>query len=81
MSKLDGMFVVVWDMSGEEPTVTQVTRWDDWIRIPIEERSLNITMLRAKDELDAYARATRGERWDNWTDSWDSWTDKGANNA
>lgn len=67
----EGFFVVVWDMSGEEPTVTQVTRWDDWIRIPIEERSLFTSTLKAKDELDAYVRAQRG----------DSWINEGANNA
>lgn len=66
LNTFGGFFVVVWDMSAEEHTVTQVTRWDDWIRIPIEARPFNTTMVRAKDELDAYARAQRGERWDDW---------------
>lgn len=57
------MFVVVWDTSTEEPTVASVTRWEEWLRIPIDERPLCTTMVRAKDELDAYARATRGEDW------------------
>lgn len=57
------MFVVVWDVSGEEPTVASVTRWDEWLRIPIEERPQYTTMVAAKDELDAYARAQRGEDW------------------
>lgn len=69
MNGFDGFFVVVWDASADEPTVTQVTRWDEWVRINIAERSLFTTMVRAKDELDAYARATRGESWDEW-DHW-----------
>lgn len=64
MSGFDGYFVVVWDTSTEEHTVAQVTRWDEWLRIPIMERPFNTTMVRAKDELDAYARATRGEAWE-----------------
>lgn len=71
----DGFFVVVWDASADEPTVIQVTRWDEWLRIPLEERPLFTTMVRAKDELDAYARATRGEAWD------ETLIYKGANNA
>ena len=69
MSGFDGYFVVVWDASADEPTVTQVTRWDEWVRIPIEARPFNTTMVRAKDELDAYASAMRGESWDEW-DNW-----------
>lgn len=65
VSGFDGYFVVVWDASAAEPTVTQVTRWDEWVRIPIEERSLFTSMLKAKDELDAYTRAQRGESWEN----------------
>ena len=57
------MFVVVWDASADEPIVTQVTRWDDWLRIPIDERPHYTTMVVARDELDAYARAQRGEDW------------------
>lgn len=64
MSGFDGYFVVVWDASTENPTVTSVSRWDEWVRIPFEERSLFTSMVRAKDELDAYARAQRGETWD-----------------
>lgn len=75
MNGFDGFFVVVWDASADEPTVTQVTRWDEWVRIPFEERSLFTTMVRAKDELDAYARATRGESWE------ETGRYKGANNA
>lgn len=71
----EGFFVVVWDTGSDKPEVTQVTRWDDWIRINIDERPLCTTMVRAKDELDAYARATRGESWD------ETLIYKGANNA
>ena len=66
MNGFDGYFVVVWDASADEPTVTHVTRWDEWVRIPIEERSLFTSMVKAKDELDAYARALRGERFDDY---------------
>ena len=65
VSGFDGYFVVVWDASADEPTVTHVTRWDEWVRIPIEERSLFTSMVKAKDELDAYTRAQRGESWEN----------------
>ena len=71
MSGFDGYYVVVWDASTEEPTITSVTRWDDWLRIPLEERPLFTTMVKAKDELDAYARAQRG----------DTWINEGASNA
>ncbi len=71
----EGFFVVVWDTGSDKPEVTQVTRWDDWIRINIDERPLCTTMVRAKDELDAYARATRGESWE------ENGRYKGANNA
>lgn len=75
MSAFDGFFVVVWGTSGEEPTVTSVTRWEEWLRINIDERPLCTTMVRAKDELDAYARATRGESWE------ETGRYKGASNA
>lgn len=63
MNAFEGFFVVVWDSTAAEPVITQVRRWDEWIRIPIEERSLFTTMVPAKDELDAYARAMRGDDW------------------
>lgn len=61
----EGMFVVEWENTEHDPVVTKVTRWDEWLRIPIMERPFNTTMVRAKDELDAYARAQRGEDWIN----------------
>ena len=67
----DGYYVVVWDASADGPTITSVIRWDNWIRIPIEERSLFTSMVKAKDELDAFAVAQRG----------DTWINEGANNA
>jgi hypothetical protein len=58
-----GMFVIVWDKEGG---IEHVVRWDVWLAIPPMERPFNTTMLNAQDELDAFVRAQRGERWDNW---------------
>jgi len=51
------LYVVVW----EDDQPARVFDWISWLHIPIPERSFDTTMVKAKDELDAYARAARGE--------------------
>ena len=63
------LYVVVWE--GQQPV--RVVEWDDWLRIPPHERPWDTTMVKAKDELDAFSRVTRGESWAN------DWFNKGAN--
>ena len=61
-----GWFVVVWEYSNDTAMrITQVTRWDEWLRVPFFERPRDTTMVKARDELDAFVRAERGEKWDN----------------
>ena len=38
----------------------RVVEWADWLRIPLHERPWDTTMVKAKDELDAFAQAVRG---------------------
>ncbi len=56
---IDHLHVVVW----EAGRVSRAYEWYDWLKIPVEERPWDNTMLRAKDELDAMMRAERGEEW------------------
>jgi hypothetical protein len=63
------LYVVVWE--DHEPV--RVIEWHDWLRIPIPERAFDTTMVKAKDELHAFARVTRGESWAT------DWFNKGAN--
>lgn len=50
------LYVVVW--GGQQPV--RVVEWADWLRIPLHERPWDTTMVKAKDELDAFAQAVRG---------------------
>lgn len=51
------IYVVVW----EDQQPARVFEWHNWLRIPPHERPWDTTMVKAKDELDAFARAARGE--------------------
>lgn len=50
-------YVVEWD--ADLTQVINVWPWEDWIHIPVEERPWQTArVVSAKDELDAYMRAT-----------------------
>ena len=51
------LYVVEWE--DHQPVL--VVEWIAWLEIPIPERPLDTTMVKAKDELDAFTRAQRGE--------------------
>ena len=53
-------FIVEW--ADEDPeSVTRVWTWDDWLKISIGKRNWNSALVEARDELDAYLKAKRGE--------------------
>lgn len=54
-------FVAVWDPDGPEQGVRCVIPWKEWARIPIGDRPFHVTVVKGKDELDAFRRAERGE--------------------
>lgn len=53
--------VVEPDYEHQENRVSAVYSWIDWLQIPIRERPLNTVMVRAKDELEAFLKATKGD--------------------
>jgi hypothetical protein len=53
--------VVDYDYERQENRVASVQAWNDWIASPIEERPLNTVMVKAKDEIEAFIKATKGE--------------------
>lgn len=57
MSGEKGWFVVL--MEDERPV--RAYAWDDWANIQTNERPENCYLTIAKDEMDAYVRACRGE--------------------
>lgn len=46
----------------EDDTVVSVTPWDDWVKIPILHRPDDSFVVSGTDELNAFMRASRGER-------------------
>lgn len=61
------LFVAVWAESGVEGEleVVRVVEWYNWLTIPPVERPLHTTMVRARDELEAYLHASSGVEWYN----------------
>ena len=56
--------VVVWDMPEDgERMIDRVYVWREWVQIPFDERPFTTTMVRAKDELEAYRKALKGHEW------------------
>lgn len=59
------LYVAVWDIhpdSGER-LIDRLYEWHEWLRIPIEGRPLTTTMVRGRDELEAYRKALKGNEW------------------
>lgn len=52
-------FVAEWDDALEH--VVRVWDWRSWSQVPIPDRPETAVMVLATDELDAYARALRGD--------------------
>jgi hypothetical protein len=53
--------VVEYDYERQENRVASVRTWTEWITIPIEKRPLNTFVVKAKDEIEAFIKATKGE--------------------
>ena len=59
------LYVAVWDINTDtdERMIDRLYEWYDWLQLPIEERPLTTTMVRARDELEAYRKALKGNEW------------------
>lgn len=53
--------VVDYDYERQENRVASVHLWNDWVKIPPRERPLNTIMVKAKDELEAFVKATKND--------------------
>jgi hypothetical protein len=52
---MTGRFVIV----TEDGDILQVFAWDDWLQIPVPDRSWVIFVVEATDALDAWLQATK----------------------
>ena len=52
-------FVVEWDDALEN--IIRVWDWTSWLNLPVQSRPESSAMVIARDELDAFTRAMRGE--------------------
>ena len=58
---VNSYFVAVWNLDGPEKEVERIVPWKEWITTPVEGRPLHVTIVSAKDELDAFRCAQRGD--------------------
>ena len=53
-------FVVEWEDDSDDANI-RVWTWEQWLTQPIDSRNWRSAMCDARDEIDAYTRAMRGE--------------------
>lgn len=58
------LYVAVWGMTENgERMIDRLYEWYEWLQIPVEERPFTTTMVRGRDELEAYRKALKGNEW------------------